>query len=97
MFQFVGCNDADCRRDSTWHVLCENRSGKSPQSPTEVRQCEVDLEAVSRVGYRCLGLKILKVGAGKYAALTTIRMWESFSMGANWALEYGSFLLHKKE
>ena len=79
-FQFVGSNDAVCHRNSTWTILCEDRSGKPFASQDETRQCSVDDAAPLplRPKFRCLGLKILAVNSGNDrfgACLSGIRMW----------------------
>ena len=87
-FQFVGSNDQNCSKTSTWSVVCEGFYADLAKNG-EIRGCEAEREEVlsSRLRhheYRCLGIKILAVHSGPVAALRKMKMsallWFDFDL-----------------
>ena len=73
-YQFIGSNDAECNRNSSWTALCEDLSGKAISSKTEKHECRVNLEEQSCRKFGCLGIKVLDV-VDRYVVLQNIAMW----------------------
>ena len=59
-FQFIGSNDAECKQDSVWVILCEGSNMEPQSSLDERRGCRVKRNLLG-LSYRCLGLNILEV------------------------------------
>ena len=75
-FQFIGTNDENCNPNSVWTILCADLTANSPSSFYGIRQCKVDAPLIADQLFRCLGLKVLKVGEGvQMACVHRIRFW----------------------
>ena len=78
-FQFVGTNDKDCSKTSQWSVICDGFYAEEPETG-EIRGCEAQKEKVMdslrrHREFRCLGIKILAVHWGQFAAMRNVKMW----------------------